>query len=93
EVDELLLQLEAALALPTPAPWQAARQLLKLRALKQALEGRGAVAQGLAAPAAWLPTTLRQSGLSPAQRQRLQAVVAALRSAAPGALGSATYAT
>ncbi|HYN62770.1 MAG TPA: DUF349 domain-containing protein, partial [Rubrivivax sp.] len=46
EVDELLLQLEAALALPTPAPWQAARQLLKLRALKQALEGRGAVAQG-----------------------------------------------
>jgi hypothetical protein len=86
EVDDLLLQLEAVLDLPSTPERQAERRQLKLRALKAAMEGRGQPAQGPAEHgAAWL-ALLRQDGLTPAQRQRLQALVAALRQAPPGTL-------
>jgi hypothetical protein len=85
-VDELLLQLEAALDVATAAHWQAERRALKLRALKDALEGRRP--DGPAQPADALQALLRQAGLGAEQRERLQAVIAALRLAAPGALGS-----
>jgi hypothetical protein len=83
-VDEWLLRLETALNLPTAPEWQAARQQLKLRALKDTLEGRSPPPQ--AQPEEALRAALQQSGLSPAQRARLQALVAALRLAAPGTL-------
>ena len=83
-VDEWLLRLETALNLPTAPEWQAARQQLKLRALKDTLEGRSPPPQ--AQPEEALRAALLQSGLSPAQRARLQALVAALRLAAPGTL-------
>jgi hypothetical protein len=84
EVDDLLLQLEAALGLPSTPERQAERRQLKLRALKAAMEGRVQPAQGPAQQGeAWL-SLLRQGGLNPAQRQRLQALLAALRQAAPG---------
>lgn len=88
--DDLLLQLEAALDLPASAESQAARRDLKLRALKDALEGRAAQTQDpLAQRAQWFAAALRQSGLSPLQRERLHALVKALRQAAPGSLGGA----
>ena len=88
EVDDLLLQLENALDLPTAPEWQAAKQNLKLRALKEAMEGRRPLKQGPAPQAGWLLAAVRQSGLSTAQRTRLHALLAALRQAPPGALGS-----
>ncbi|MEO6033430.1 MAG: DUF349 domain-containing protein [Burkholderiaceae bacterium] len=85
-VDELLLQLEAALNVSVAPEWQAARRDLKLRALKDTLEGRSA--GNPVQPAAWLATALRQRGLTDVQRERLRAVIGALRQAPPGALRS-----
>jgi len=92
EVNDLLLRLETALELPTAPEWQAAKHNLKLRALKEAMEGRGAPKHGPTQQAEWLLATLRQAGLDTAQRGRLHVLVAALREAAPGALGSPTNA-
>ena len=89
--DDLLLQLEAALDLPASAESLAARRDLKLRALKDALEGRAAQTQDpVAQRAQWFAAALRQSGLSAVQRERLHALIAALRQAAPGSLGGAS---
>jgi hypothetical protein len=90
--DELLLQLEAALDQPTPPEWQEARRTLKLRALKDAMEGRGAPKQGPAQQAEWLRAAVLQGRLDAGQRQRLHALLMALRRSAPGALGSPTQA-
>jgi exonuclease SbcC len=92
-VDDLLLQLEAALGMPASPEWQAARHQLKLRALKNALEGRGPTDRGPGRPDEWLLAVLRQAGLAAAQRARVRALVAALRQAPAGALGSATMET
>jgi hypothetical protein len=89
-VDELLLQLEAALNLPSAPEWQDARRHLKLRALKEAMEGRASDRPAQAQQADWLLAALRQSGLSPAQRDRLHALVAALPQTPPGPLGAST---
>lgn len=88
EVDELLLQLETALDLPSAPEWQAARRALKLRALKDSMEGRAAV-QGPARHAAWFQSSLRQGGLTPAQRERLRAILTALKQTTPGSLTTA----
>ncbi|MGY4831266.1 DUF349 domain-containing protein [Sphaerotilaceae bacterium SBD11-9] len=86
--DDLLLRLEAAFNLPAGAEQQAARRDLKLRELKEALEGRAAQAQDpVAQRARWFAELLQHKGLSPAQRERLHALVAALREAPPGTLG------
>lgn len=85
-VDDLLLQLEAALDLLATPEMQAARRELKLRALKDTLEGRATSALAPAAQRAqWLAAALRQGGLAVAQRERLHAVIAALRQTPPGA--------
>ena len=86
--DELLLQLEAALDLPAAPEWRAARRDLKLRAMKDALEGRASQNLDPARQADWLAAALRQSDTAAAQRERLHALMAALRQAPPGALGS-----
>ncbi|HEX3140143.1 MAG TPA: DUF349 domain-containing protein, partial [Rhizobacter sp.] len=88
ECDDLLLQLEAALDLPASAEQQAARRELKLRALKNTLEGR--TPQSLDPSqqrAQWFAELLRHGGASDTQRERLRALIAALRMAAPGSLG------
>ena len=87
-LDTLLLRLENALAVPSAPEWQAARQQLKLLALKDTMEGRTPVATGPREQALWLQAVVRQARLQPTQRQRLHAVLAALRQATPGALGS-----
>ena len=88
EVDGWLLALEVALDLPASPAQQAARQQLKLLALKNTLEGRS---PGSAAPhrspLQSLAAALGQAGLSSAQRDRLQRLLAALRQAPAGALG------
>ena len=83
-MNDLLLQLETALDLPASPERLAARRDLKLRAMKDALEGRGT--PNLDRRAEWLAAVLRQGGVNAAQRERLQALVAALRLAAPGTL-------
>jgi hypothetical protein len=81
-MDELLLQLEAALGVPAAPEWQAARHDLKLRALKGALEGRQAQAIDPARHAEWLAAVLRQSSPTEVQSERLQTLIGALRTAA-----------
>jgi hypothetical protein len=88
ELNDLLLQLESALNVSVAPEWQAARRELKLRALKDTLEGRHAKASGPTQPAEWLATALRQSAMTEVQRARLRAVLAALREAPPGELRS-----
>jgi hypothetical protein len=87
-IDDCLLALEAALHVPASPESLAARQQWKLRALKDALEGRGAQARPGSAPAAaTLVTLLQQPRFTDGQRARLAAVVQALRQQPPGALG------
>jgi hypothetical protein len=86
--DDLLLQLEAAFDLPASPELQAARRDLKLRALKDTLEGRAPQARDPAAQRdAWFSAALRQSGTTFAQQQRLHAIVAALRQSTPSSSG------
>jgi exonuclease SbcC len=86
--DELLLQLEAALDLPATPESLATRRELKLRAMKDTLEGRASSNPGPGRPAEGWSAALRQSGATEVQRERLHALVAALRRAAPGSLES-----
>ncbi|MBA4176568.1 MAG: hypothetical protein C0505_08395 [Leptothrix sp. (in: Bacteria)] len=87
-LDTLLLRLESALAVPSAPEWQAARQQLKLLALKDTMEGRTPAGTGPRDQAGWLQAAVRQAGLGAAQRQRLHTLLAALRQATPGALGT-----
>jgi len=84
-VDDLLLQLEAALHVPVAPPLLEARRLHKLQALKQALEGR-ASPQPPRSPSAAFTTLLAQPALQPEQRDRLLRIVQALRGSTPGTL-------
>jgi len=81
--DELLLQLEAAWDLASPAAYEAARRMLKLQAMKAALESRRSAAP--ATPAQQLAELLRRPTLDATQRERLRGVLVALRQR--GALG------
>lgn len=80
--DDLLLQLETALDLPATPEQQDARRQLKLRMLKDTLEGRADASHGPRSDL--LLAALRQRGLTPPQQQRLQTLLAALRGATPG---------
>ncbi len=76
--DELLLQLEDAWGLDSPVAFESARRLLKLQAMKAALETRRSAATS-ATPQHWLGELLRRGALDAVQRERLGAVLAALR--------------
>ncbi|MCV2356999.1 DUF349 domain-containing protein [Paucibacter sp. B2R-40] len=88
DLDEVLLQLEAALDLPASPEMQAARRQLKLKALKDALEGRGATLQGAQQQAAWLREALRANNCTASQSERLQGLIKALAQAPAGSLGA-----
>ncbi len=85
-LEDVLLRLEMALGLPATAQQQAARQSLKLRALKEAMEGRSAASDGPAQQLAWWQSALKQGALLPEQLQRLQALLTALQAAPAGTL-------
>ena len=86
--DELLLQLEAVLELPATPESLDARRAMKLRAMKDALEGRAAASPGPIRPAEQFAAALLQGGATLAQRNRLHALVTALRRAPPGTMTS-----
>ena len=84
-LDAVLLQLEAAWNMTSPPVFAAARRDLQLQAMKAALETRRASAAGAAAttPDQWLAEALRRQPQAAAQRERLGAVLAALRQRGP----------
>ena len=85
--DDLLLQLEAAFQLASPAAYEAARRELKLRAMKAALESRRSAAPAPLAPDQLLAAALERTALDDTQRERLTKVIAALRNRGPGSAG------
>lgn len=87
-IDEALLQLEAAWGLASPAAFEESRRLLKLQAMKAALETRRpAATPALAAtPLQWLAGLLGRADLDAVQLERLRAVFAELRRRGPAAL-------
>ena len=85
-LDEALLQLEAGLDLPASDEMLAARRLLKLKAMKDTLEGRGSKHSSAEQQAACMAALLQASNASAAQLERLRGVVRALAKAPAGSL-------
>lgn len=81
--DELLLKLEDDLQIESPPACQQARRDLKLHALKAALESRSAAHAPLE-PDAMLCALLARAELDTLQRERLGAILGALRRHGPG---------
>ncbi|MGL6108762.1 MAG: hypothetical protein ACRC2B_01550, partial [Rubrivivax sp.] len=82
--EDVLLQLEAGLDLPATLEQQGARRDLKLRALKEAMEGRGAQSADPATQRSqWLAAAVRQCVPTAAQGQRLRSVIVAMRRSPP----------
>jgi len=82
--DELLLQLETAWALASPPAFETARQMLKLQAMKAALETRRPAAPPVT-PEQRMVELLHRKALDAPQRERLGKVLAALRRRGPPA--------
>ncbi len=79
-----LLNLEGACGIDTPGEFMAARQRLKMRALKDAMEGRRA---GVGAPAdieRWLLDAAATPRPDEVSRERLEKIIAAVRVRRPG---------
>lgn len=81
--DEALLQLEAALDLPSPPEHQASRRDLKLRALKAALEGGQARAGAAPSVDQMTAQVVGLPRLSAPQRLRLHNLITGLRTVNP----------
>jgi hypothetical protein len=81
--DDLLLRLEAALELPSPPAFEAARRDMKLQAMKAALERRTAAAASPPSPARLLAEALARAGLDDGQRERLRRALASVRRRGP----------
>ena len=75
----VLLQLEAALNIESPVPFQAARRELKLRAMKNAMEARQSAGVSAADIDRWLAEAFGFVRADEASRKRLGLIVAALR--------------
>jgi hypothetical protein len=89
EVDEMLLELEAALEMPATPEQQDARRALKLRALKEAMEGRRANDRPAPSPDERFAALLRQPLVGEGPAVRLKGLVTALRGAPPDTFASA----
>lgn len=83
KMDDLLLQLETALNISSPAAAEGARRALKLQALKNALEGRKSASQTPPDISQLTAAVLGCTHTTADQRGRLQAVVVALRQTGP----------
>ena len=83
-LDQLLLQLEASLEIPSPPAFQPARQTLKLLAMKNAMEGRKSATSAMPDIETMTASVLGYTHLSADQRSRLQAIFAALRKSGSG---------
>jgi hypothetical protein len=78
-LDQLLLQLESSLEIPSPAAFQKARQTLKLLAMKNAMEGRKPATPASPDIETMTAAAFGYTHLSPEQRSRLQTIIAAIR--------------
>jgi hypothetical protein len=76
---DILLNLEVACGLDSPADFQAARQMLKIRALKSAMEGRQAVVTTAADIERWLLDAAATARPDDSSRERLAKIIAAVR--------------
>jgi len=85
-LDQLLLQLESSLDIPSPEAFQMARRTLKLLAMKNAMEGRRSAVPAPPDLEGMLVAAFGQAHPAAAQSQRLEAVVAALRRSGSGIL-------
>ena len=81
---DLLLNLEVSCGLESPAEFQADRQLLKLRALKDAMEGRQNTATTASDIERWLLDAAAYARPDETSRERLAKIVAAVRVRRPG---------
>ena len=84
--DQLMLRIESSLEIPSPAAFQMDRHTLKLQALKNAMEGRRSITSASSDIEKMTATALGYTHLSPDQRNRLQAIIAALRRLGPGSI-------
>jgi DNA repair protein SbcC/Rad50 len=82
-LNTILLQLESALEIASPAEFQSARRELKLRAMKNALESRQSVSINNTDVEELSTAALCHANTDALQRERLGAIVAALRSREP----------
>lgn len=85
-IDDTLLRLEASLELPSPAAQEERRRTLKLTALKDTLEGRTAADPEPVRRARWLQALVARPCADDGQRERLKAIVAAIRRGHAGAV-------
>jgi hypothetical protein len=76
---DTLLQLEAALSIESPAQFAAARQRLKLLALKTAMEDRRAAASTPADIERWLVSAVSTARADELSQKRLEKIIAAIR--------------
>lgn len=83
-MDQLLLQLESAMGIPSPEAFQAARRTLKLLAMKEAMEGRKSSAPAPLDTEKLTVAALAEPRIEPGQRDRLLAIVEALRRSGAG---------
>lgn len=81
---DILLNLEVACGLESPAEFHAARQHLKLRALKDAMEGRQNAATTAADLERWLLDAAAYARPDETSRARLAKIIAAVRVRRPG---------
>lgn len=88
--DDLLLKLELALGIASPASAEGARRTLKLLAMKNALEGRKSVAPTPPDLAKLCNDAFGWANITADQSARLDAVISALRLAGPERLRSST---
>ncbi len=80
--DVVLLQMESALEMESPPAFQDARRALKLSMMKSALEGRDAPSSAKNGIEVLLASALGYAHISVAQHERLDAILATLRSSA-----------
>lgn len=78
ELDQLLLQLESALDIPSPSELQSARHALKLQVMKLAMEGRTSSAPSWKGIETSVATALGLAPVNDHQRERLRSIVKAL---------------
>lgn len=86
-LDDLLLQLESSLEIPSPAAYQAARRTLKLQWMKDAMEGRRSVSPALVDIHKMTAAVFGCMHYSVEQRHRLEAIIDLLRKSVPEGMG------
>ena len=86
-LNDLLLQLESALDIPSPAAFQAARRTLKLLWMKDAMEGRRSASPASMDINKMTAEVFGCMHCDVEQRHRLEAIIAVLRKSGPGDLG------